>query len=143
MMASHCDSPVFKIKANAEITIENQYVKLNVEKYGGMLCAPWLDRPLSVAGRVIVRTPDGIETKLVNIDRDLLIIPNLAIHMNRQVNDGYKFNAQTDMLPLFCEKGKNPDSFLKLIASEAGFSARIFLIRTCSSITAHLPSVLA
>ena len=105
MMASHCDSPVFKIKANAEITIENQYVKLNVEKYGGMLCAPWLDRPLSVAGRVIVRTPDGIETRLVNIDRDLLIIPNLAIHMNRQVNDGYKFNAQADMLPLFCEKG--------------------------------------
>ena len=100
MMASHCDSPVFKIKANAEITIENQYVKLNVEKYGGMLCAPWLDRPLSVAGRVIVRTPDGIETRLVNIDRDLLIIPNLAIHMNRQVNDGYKFNARMPAVSL-------------------------------------------
>ena len=127
MMASHCDSPVFKIKANAEITIENQYVKLNVEKYGGMLCAPWLDRPLSVAGRVIVRTPDGIETKLVNIDRDLLIIPNLAIHMNRQVNDGYKFNAQADMLPLFCEKGEESDSFLKLIASEAGVSVEDIL----------------
>ena len=127
MMASHCDSPVFKIKANAEITIENQYVKLNVEKYGGMLCAPWLDRPLSVAGRVIVRTPDGIETRLVNIDRDLLIIPNLAIHMNRQVNDGYKFNAQADMLPLFCEKGEESDSFLKLIASEAGVSVEDIL----------------
>ena len=127
MMASHCDSPVFKIKANAEITIENQYVKLNVEKYGGMLCAPWLDRPLSVAGRVIVRTPDGIETRLVNIDRDLLIIPNLAIHMNRQVNDGYKFNAQADMLPLFCEKGEESDSFLKLIASEAGVTVEDIL----------------
>ena len=102
MMASHCDSPVFKIKANAEITADKQYVKLNVEKYGGMLCAPWLDRPLSVAGRVIVRTQEGIETRLVNVDRDLMIIPNLAIHMNRQVNDGYKFNAQVDMLPLFC-----------------------------------------
>jgi aspartyl aminopeptidase len=80
-----------------------------------------------VAGRVIVRTPDGIETKLVNIDRDLLIIPNLAIHMNRQVNDGYKFNAQADMLPLFCEKGEESDSFLKLIASEAGVSAQDIL----------------
>ena len=122
IMASHCDSPVFKIKSNAEITIDNQYVKLNVEKYGGMLCAPWLDRPLSAAGRVIVRTEDGIETRLVNIDRDLLIIPNLAIHMNREVNDGYKFNAQVDMLPLFCEKGEEPDAFMKLVASEAGVS---------------------
>ena len=122
MMASHCDSPVFKIKTNAEITIENQYVKLNVEKYGGMLCAPWFDRPLSVAGRIIVSTREGIETRLVNVDRDLLIIPNLAIHMNRQVNDGYKFNAQIDMLPLFCDKGRESDTFLKLIASEAGVS---------------------
>ncbi|SFG38496.1 M18 family aminopeptidase [Oribacterium sp. WCC10] len=120
MMASHCDSPVFKIKTNAEITIDNQYVKLNVEKYGGMLCAPWLDRPLSVAGRVVVQTEEGIETKLVNVDRDLMIIPNLAIHMNRQVNDGYAFNAQVDMLPLFCEKGEESDVFIKLIAEEAG-----------------------
>ena len=123
IMASHCDSPVFKIKTNTEITVDRQYVKLNVEKYGGMLCSPWLDRPLSVAGRVVLRTEEGIETRLVNIDRDLLIIPNLAIHMNRQVNDGYKFNAQVDMLPLFCEKGEESDVFLKLIASEAGVSA--------------------
>ena len=101
MMASHCDSPVFKIKTNAEISVDQRYVKLNVEKYGGMLCAPWLDRPLSVAGRVVVRTKDGIETRLVNVERDLMIIPNLAIHMDRQVNDGHKFNAQVDMLPLF------------------------------------------
>ena len=127
MMASHSDSPVFKIKANAEITVDRQYVKLNVERYGGMLCAPWLDRPLSVAGRVIVRTEEGIETRLVNIDRDLMIIPNLAIHMNRQVNDGYKFNAQTDMLPLFCEKGEEADAFRKLIASEAGVDAEDIL----------------
>ena len=127
MMASHSDSPVFKIKANAEITVDRQYVKLNVERYGGMLCAPWLDRPLSVAGRVIVRTKEGIETRLVNVDRDLMIIPNLAIHMNRQVNDGYKFNAQTDMLPLFCEKGEESDAFRKLIASEAGAAAEDIL----------------
>lgn len=120
IMASHCDSPVFKIKTNAEIVVDNSYVKLNVEKYGGMLCAPWLDRPLSVAGRVIVQTEEGIATKLVNIDRDLLIIPNVAIHMNRQVNDGYAFNAQVDMLPLFCEQGEEKNQFMQLIADEAG-----------------------
>lgn len=120
IMASHCDSPVFKIKTNAEIVVDNSYVKLNVEKYGGMLCAPWLDRPLSVAGRVIVQTEEGIATKLVNVDRDLLIIPNMAIHMNRQVNDGYAFNAQVDMLPLFCEQGEEKNQFMQLIADEAG-----------------------
>ena len=120
IMASHCDSPVFKIKTNAEIVVDNSYVKLNVEKYGGMLCAPWLDRPLSVAGRVIVQTEEGIATKLVNVDRDLLIIPNVAIHMNRQVNDGYAFNAQVDMLPLFCEQGEEKNQFMQLIADEVG-----------------------
>ena len=119
IMASHCDSPVFKIKTNAEIVVDNSYVKLNVEKYGGMLCAPWLDRPLSVAGRVIVQTEEGIATKLVDVDRDLLIIPNVAIHMNRQVNDGYAFNAQVDMLPLFCEQGEEKNQFMQLIADEA------------------------
>ena len=127
IMASHCDSPVFKIKANAEITVDDRYVKLNVEKYGGMLCAPWFDRPLSAAGRIVVRTEDGIETKLVNVDRDLMIIPNLSIHMNRKVNEGYEYNAQVDMLPLFCEKGGESNSFMKLISSEAGVSAEDIL----------------
>ena len=127
IMASHCDSPVFKIKTNAEITVDDRYVKLNVEKYGGMLCAPWLDRPLSVAGRIMVRTAEGIETRLVNVDRSLLIIPNLAIHMNREVNDGYSYNAQVDMLPLFCEKGEEKDVFLQMIASEAGVDAEDIL----------------
>lgn len=123
IMASHSDSPAFKIKPNTEIVVEDAYVKLNVEKYGGMLCAPWFDRPLSVAGRVIVETEDGIETRLVNIDRDLLIIPNLAIHMNRKVNDGYPYNAQVDLLPLFCDAGEEKDRFMKLIADEAGVPA--------------------
>ena len=127
IMASHCDSPVFKIKVNSEITIEDRYVKLNVEKYGGMLCAPWFDRPLSVAGRVVVKTKNGIETRLVNVERDLMIIPNLAIHMNRQVNEGYAYNAQVDMLPLFCEKGEESDTFRDLSASEAGVSAEVIL----------------
>lgn len=122
IMASHSDSPVFKVKNNAELEVDKKFVKLNVEKYGGMLCAPWLDRPLSVAGRIVVRTPEGVASRLVNVDRDLLIIPNLAIHMNRSVNEGYEYNAQKDMLPLFCEADGRPakDRFLQLIAEEAG-----------------------
>lgn len=119
IMASHSDSPSFKIKENPEMEVEKQYVKLNVERYGGMLCAPWFDRPLSVAGRVVVKEGDTFAEKLVNIDRDLLMIPNLAIHMNREVNDGYKYNAQVDMLPLygdFAAKG----TFMKIIAEAAG-----------------------
>lgn len=119
IMASHSDSPAFKIKPNAEIETDRRYIKLNVEKYGGMLCAPWLDRPLSVAGRVAVRTGAGVETRLVCIDRDLLMIPNLAIHMNRNANDGYSFNAQKDMLPLLGDMAAK-GGFLKLIAETAG-----------------------
>ncbi len=99
--ASHSDAPAFKIKSNPEMRLDNQYTKLNVEKYGGMICSTWLDRPLSIAGKVMVSTEEGIEERLFNVDRDLLMIPNLAIHMNREINDGYKVNAQRDMLPLF------------------------------------------
>ena len=87
-MASHSDSPSFKIKENPEITVEKAYVKLNVEKYGGMLMAPWFDRPLSVAGRVVVRKNGELKEKLVDIDRNLVMIPSLAIHMNREANNG-------------------------------------------------------
>ena len=97
--ASHSDSPSLKIKEDPEMNVENQYVKLNVEKYGGMLCGPWFDRPLSVAGRVIVQDGNKLETKLVAVDRDILMLPSLAVHMNRDVNDGYKYNFQKDMLP--------------------------------------------
>lgn len=107
--ASHSDSPGFKVKENAEIIVRDKYTKLNTEGYGGMLCATWFDRPLSVAGRVIVKKENQYITELVNIDKDLLMIPNMAIHMNRQVNDGYAYNKQVDMLPVFsgkvCEKG--------------------------------------
>ena len=119
IMASHCDSPNFKIKENPEMDVEGHYVKLNVEKYGGMLCAPWFDRPLSVAGRVIVRDGSRLVTRLVNIDRDLCMIPNLAIHMNREANEGYKYNVQKDMLPLYgC--GGSGGMFMEDIARAAG-----------------------
>lgn len=119
IMASHSDSPMLKIKENPEMEVEKTYIKLNVERYGGMILSPWFDRPLSVAGRLIVRKDGKIQEKLVAVDKDLLVLPNLDIHMNREVNDGYKYNVQKDMLPLYSDyDGKG--SFMKLMAAEAG-----------------------
>ena len=101
--ASHSDRPTFKVKENAELC--GTYTRLATERYGGMLMATWLDRPLSIAGRVVVETEKGVESKLVDIDRDLLLIPNVAIHMNRAANDGYKWNPAVDTLPLAGGKG--------------------------------------
>ena len=119
MIASHSDSPTFKIKENAELTVRDKYVQLNTERYGGMIFSSWFDRPLSVAGRVLYKDENGIHTRLVKIDRDLLMIPNVAIHMNREVNNGYKYNAQVDLMPLYGDitaKG----SFRKMIAEACG-----------------------
>lgn len=102
MSASHSDRPTFKVKENAESV--GAYTKMLVERYGGMLISTWLDRPLSIAGRVVVETEKGVQVKLVDIDRDLLMIPNVAIHMNRSANDGYKWNPATDTLPLMGSK---------------------------------------
>lgn len=117
IVASHSDSPTFKIKENAEIEVKNKYVKLNTEKYGGMICSTWFDRPLSIAGRILVKENNAVKTHLVNIDKDLVIIPNLAIHMNREVNDGYTYNAQIDMLPLYGDNSSK-GSLMKTIAKE-------------------------
>ena len=119
IVASHSDSPTFKIKENAEIEVNNKYVKLNTEKYGGMICSTWFDRPLSIAGRILVKEGNLVKTHLVNIDKDLVIIPNLAIHMNRSVNDGYKYNAQIDMLPLYGDN-TSKGSLMKTVAQSVG-----------------------
>ena len=119
IIASHSDSPCFKIKENPEIAVENCYVKLNVEKYGGMLCAPWFDRPLSVAGRVVVKEDGRLTAKPVNVDRDLFVIPSLAIHMNREANNGQQYNVQKDLLPLYGDFSAK-DTFMTLIADTAG-----------------------
>ena len=103
MAAAHSDSPCFKIKEKPELTVEEHYLRLNTEKYGGMILSTWLDRPLSVAGRLAVRGEHGIESRLVNIDQDLCVIPNVAIHMNREMNKGVEYNPQVDMLPLFAD----------------------------------------
>lgn len=129
MVASHSDSPSFKVKEGPEILVEKQYVKLNTEKYGGMILSTWLDRALSVAGRIVVGKGETVQTRLVNIDKDLLVIPNVAIHMNREMNKGVEYNPQVDMLPLMagslsseqgedCQDAKN--SLLKMIAEEIG-----------------------
>ena len=116
IIASHSDSPSLKIKENPEM-VENGYVKLNVEKYGGMILSPWLDRPLSVAGRVFVAGKDGKpEAKLVNLKKDLLIIPNVAIHFNREINNGFAYNPQTDMAPLM---GLDQELSIKKLCAEA------------------------
>ncbi len=125
MIASHSDSPTFKLKENPEME-SGAYVKLNVEKYGGMLIAPWFDRPLSIAGRVIVRTEKGMEARLVSIDKDLCMLPSLAIHMDRNANSGHEYNVQSEVLPVIGDitaKGK----LSELVAEAAGVKAEDIL----------------
>ena len=102
MVCAHCDSPTFRIKPNAEMTCEGGIVKLNTEVYGGPIMSTWFDRPLTLAGRVIVKGEDAMhpQTLLLHIKRPLLQISNLAIHFNRQVNDGVKLSRQKDVLPI-------------------------------------------
>ena len=118
IVAAHGDSPAFKLKENFEDSGEH-YVRLNVEKYGGMIMSAWLDRPLSVAGRLAVREGDGVGVKLVSLDRDAVLIPNQPIHFNREVNDGYKFDPQVDLLPLYGDEGAK-GGLMKEIAEAAG-----------------------
>lgn len=118
MAASHSDSPTFKIKDQTEMSSPG-YVRLNTERYGGMICSTWLDRPLSVAGKIMVKDGENkLTTKLVKIDRDLLMIPNVAIHMNRNANDGFAFKANVDMVPLLGDESAK-GSFRKIIADAA------------------------
>ena len=120
MSASHGDRPTFKVKENPVLT--GKYTRLAVERYGGMLIAPWLDRPLSVAGRTVVETENGVESRLVDLDRDLLLIPNVAIHMNRQANDGYKWNPAVDLLPLMGGTKEQWDAALEAAATDRAFA---------------------
>ena len=119
MAAAHSDSPAFKVRETAEAASAGNTLRLSVEPYGGGVWRGWLDRPLSVAGRVMIRQGDRLVSRLVNIDRDLLVIPGVAIHMDRSVNKGAELNPAVDLLPLLgC--GKEPGTFRKLIAEAAG-----------------------
>lgn len=119
IVASHSDSPTFKIKDHPEQMVKGKYVQLNTERYGGMIYSTWFDRPLSIAGRALVKTETGVATKLLNIDRDLLVIPNLAVHMDRTVNDGMKYNPQVNLLPLYGDAASK-DTFNRLVAEACG-----------------------
>lgn len=119
--ASHSDSPTFKLKVNTEMEAAGGALKLNVERYGGIILSSWMDRPLSIAGRAVIRTEDGITTRNVMLDRDLAIMPNVAIHQNRKINEEFKYNPACDTFPLIGEaasKGKLP----AMIAEAAGCS---------------------
>ena len=122
--ASHSDCPTFRVKTTPEAV--GAYARLEVEKYGGMIYYTWLDRPLSVAGRAIVRTFDGVESRLVNLDTDLVTIPSLAIHLNRGVNDGAKFNPAKDLLPLYASKADKGD-LMRSVAVSLGVSSEDIL----------------
>lgn len=117
VIAPHGDSPCFKVKESPELRVDGQYTKLNTEVYGGMQLALWTDRPLSVAGRLAVRTETGVKGVLCDIRRDLLLIPGVAIHMNRGVNEGVKLDPQKDTLPLL---GGSQAELKKLVAENAG-----------------------
>lgn len=100
IMASHSDSPSFKVKGQNPFLTDANYTRLNVERYGGMIMAPWLDRPLGIAGRVVVRTEGGVRSELVDSGRDVAVIPNMPIHLSRQMNESLSYDTQKEMLPL-------------------------------------------
>ncbi len=123
--SAHSDSPTFRLKRSPELKDRN-YLRLNVEKYGGSIFSPWLDRPLSVAGRLMVQEGDQVTTRLVDIGRDLVLIPNMAIHMQREMNDGIALNPQVDMLPLLGQS-EETGTMDRLAAEAAGVAPEAVL----------------
>lgn len=122
IIGSHTESPTFKLKSKAEMA-ENGYLKLNIEPYGGMIYSTWLDRVLSVAGKVSYLKEGEVETSLINIDKDLLTIPNAAIHMNRTINKDFSYNPQDNLYPIIStikEKSEADGYIQKLLAYELG-----------------------
>ena len=117
LTASHCDSPTFRVKGT--LAGPENYLRLSVEPYGGMIMSTWMDRPLTLAGRGIFRRGGGVESRLIYVDRDLLVIPSLAIHMNREVNKHAAFDPKTDLLPLL-GLGEDGDALARLAAESAG-----------------------
>ena len=136
MAAAHSDSPAFRLKEHPDRRSAH-YVQLSTEKYGGMLMSTWFDRPLSVAGRVFVRANGEIVEKLVSVDRDLLVIPSLAIHFQRDVNKGKVFNPQIDMQPLWGPAGSR--TLTDLVCEELGITAEEILDWDLQLVTRQAP----
>ena len=117
LTGSHSDSPCLRLRDHAELS--GAYTRLSVERYGGGINASWVDRPLSIAGRVLVKQGNRIETQLVDMEKDMVVIPNVAIHLNREINNGAKYDPARDLIPLYGGKGA---SFRQELAAKLGCS---------------------
>ena len=117
IVATHTDSPTFKLKPNFTIDT-NKYIKLNTEVYGGPIYNTWMDRPLNIAGKIVVKGDNGIESKLISFDKPMVIIPNCSIHYYPELNKGVALNPQNDLLPILCDKNINDCDLLDLIANK-------------------------
>lgn len=126
IFSAHCDSPLFKLKPNAEMETLGHYTRLNTERYGGSILSSWFDRPLSIAGRAVVNTSGGIKTVLINLSDMTVMIPNVAIHMNRNVNEGYNYNPQVDTIPILGSDAAK-GSLMKKVAEAAGVKEKDIL----------------
>ncbi len=141
LAASHSDSPTFKVKAVPELEGAGGSLRLNVEAYGGMIDHTWFDRPLTVAGRVLVRDGARIESRLIAPDRDLLLIPSVAVHLDRGVNAGFAPNRQVDLCPLFSAGDLERGAFDALVAEEAGVAAGQVLARDLFLVSRQKPCI--
>lgn len=142
MTAAHGDSPTYRIKAAPELTGPDAYLRLDVEAYGGMIDSTWFDRPLSVAGRVLVQEDDRIESRLVSVDKDILIIPHVAIHFDRKADkDKTPYNRQVDLCPLFSAGAMKAGAFDAMLAETAGVSPDQIVGRDMFLVNRQAPSV--
>ena len=121
--AAHGDSPTFKLKDVPDLSGPGDYLRMNVEPYGGMIFSTWLDRPLSIAGRVLVREGERIVSRLLHVDRDILLIPNLSIHFNREINSGFSYNPAVDLCPLVSAGELKKGGLHAFLARELGVEA--------------------
>ena len=141
LTASHSDSPTYKVKAAPELSGSAGYLRLNVEAYGGVMDHTWLDRPLSVAGRVLVRLGNRVESRLIAPDADLLIIPRVPIHLDREANSRFSPNRAVDLCPVMSAGALQPGSFDRLVAQEAGVAPEQVLARDLFLVNRQQPSV--
>lgn len=117
--AAHTDSPTFRIKENPDVRMQNGPTRLNVEGYGGMIMSTWFDKPLSIAGRIFIRENGAVIEKLIDFGESQVVIPSLAIHQNRDINNGYKYSVQNDLLPIFSDF-ESERVFSDVLAEKAG-----------------------
>ena len=141
MTAAHGDSPTYKVKAVPELEGPGEYLRLDVESYGGMIDSTWLDRPLGVAGRALVREGDQLVSRLVHVRRDVLLIPSVAIHFNREVNTGMAYNRQIDLCPLFSAGRLKRGAFDAMVADELGVRPEQVAARDLFLVNHQAPSI--